>query len=69
VFLIWAVPPAALIAIGVWFYQYGSLQSKDPDYPEAKTAMKTSLWVWLGALLVQIVAMVVLIGSIAQRFR
>jgi hypothetical protein len=65
-FLAWAVPPAALIAVGGWFYKYGSLQTKDPDYPEAKAAMKTSLWIWLGALAVQVLAMVVLIGQAWQ---
>lgn len=66
-FLIWAAPPAALIAILSWFYKYGSLQTKDPDYPEAKAAMKLSLWIWLGALVVQCIAMAVMIGQAWQR--
>lgn len=66
-FLVWAAPPGALITIGSWFFKYGSLQTKDPDYPEAKAAMKTSMWIWLGALVVQVVAMVVLLGQAWQR--
>lgn len=66
-FLIWAAPPAALIAILSWFFKYGSLQTKDPDYPEAKAAIKLSLWIWLAAFAVQFIAMAVLIGQAWQR--
>ena len=67
IFLIWSLPPAALIAIGGWFFTYGSLQTKDPDYPEARAAMKKSLWLWLAALVAQFIALAIVIGQAWQR--
>lgn len=67
IFMIWVAPPAALIAILSWLYKYRSLQTKDPDFPEAKAAVKRSLWIWLGALVVQFVVMAIIIGRAWQR--
>jgi hypothetical protein len=41
------LPLGALVAAFGWFTKYGGLQSDDPDFPEAKQAVKKSLILWL----------------------
>lgn len=48
------IPLGATAVMVGWFFKYGRLETRDPDYPEAKTAMKKSLIVWIATLVVQI---------------
>jgi hypothetical protein len=48
------VPLMVIGMLVVWFYRYGALQTRDPDYPEAKAAMKRSLIVWAATFMIQL---------------
>jgi len=41
------LPLGALVAIVQWGVKYGALQTDDPDFPEAKRAVKKALILWL----------------------
>jgi hypothetical protein len=66
-FIVQAAPVIALVTLLIWFFKYGTLQTKDPDYPEAKAAIKKSLLVWGATLIVQIGLLSVLFWRLWQR--
>jgi hypothetical protein len=41
------LPLGALVAVVQWGVKYGALQTDDPDFPEAKRAVKKALILWL----------------------
>ena len=41
------LPLGALVAVVQWGAKYGALQTDDPDFPEAKRAVKKALILWL----------------------
>jgi hypothetical protein len=41
------LPFGALVAVVQWLTKYGALQTDDPDFPEAKRAVKKALILWL----------------------
>jgi hypothetical protein len=43
----------AIVYAARWFGRYGSLQTRDADYPMARQAMKRTLMVWIAALIVE----------------
>jgi hypothetical protein len=49
----WISLGGPIIVIG-WFVKYGRLQTDDPDFHQAKKAMKLSLMLWIGVVIVQI---------------
>jgi hypothetical protein len=49
VFIVSMAGPGAAIS---WLYKYGKLDTDDPDYPDAKRSVITSLALWSGAFLI-----------------
>jgi hypothetical protein len=47
-------PPLARFAALKWIREYGALQTDEPDYPEARTAMSRVMVLWAGVFVVQI---------------
>ena len=47
-------PPIALFAALKWIRQYGALQTDEPDYPEARTAMNRVMVLWAAVFVLQI---------------
>jgi hypothetical protein len=68
-FVLVAVAAVGAIAYAArWFGQYGSLQTRDADYPTARQAMKRTLMVWIAALIVEgVVVLYALLTGRLQR--
>jgi hypothetical protein len=66
-FFFQAAPVVAIGTLVAWFYKYGALQTRDPDYPEARAAMKKSLLVWTATLIIQIGLLCLLFWRLSQR--
>jgi len=57
------LPFGGLVGAFRWLTKYGGMQSDDPDFPEAKSAMKKSLILWAILSAIHIVVLTKALGS------